>query len=268
MSSKIVQQNKISTVICTLKLEYLKWVLSLFITLIVTGIVVKLVDVFYHPDIASALDKAKQILISPGGVSPEPKEKLMFMASLMTAVVSLFLSYYIINNYFEKSNKKTSDGFFMVANILSGCAFVYVTYKVLYGVNPPQNAQEAVGKNNKDFYFINTFIYKNLFLFMFFIYPAILGALTYSFKVSHNVLSSINKWIRFFSAALCISIIIVVCFIAAFSFPYTFENKYDLNAVYYSVVQVYNGFPLLVDNFTNTYGLYPEFILPVLKLNG
>jgi len=64
----------------------------------------------------------------------------------------------------------------------------------------------------------------------------------------------------------CLAIILITFFISSFKFPYTSTNKFNFNAVYYSVVQVYNGTPLLVDNFINTYGLYPHFIVPLMKL--
>jgi hypothetical protein len=43
---------------------------------------------------------------------------------------------------------------------------------------------------------------------------------------------------------------------------------WHFDAVFYSQVQVSEGTPMLVDGFTNTYGLYPHFLNPIFKIIG
>jgi hypothetical protein len=43
---------------------------------------------------------------------------------------------------------------------------------------------------------------------------------------------------------------------------------FHLEAVLYSVTQVWNGKALLTGDFVNTYGLYPHFLMPIFKLIG
>ena len=63
-------------------------------------------------------------------------------------------------------------------------------------------------------------------------------------------------------------IILAIVLMNTFYFPYAFENKYDFNAVYYSMTQVYAGVPMLVDGFSNTYGLYPHFLNLIFHFAG
>jgi hypothetical protein len=56
--------------------------------------------------------------------------------------------------------------------------------------------------------------------------------------------------------------------IFSFDFPYTWENKYDFNPIYYTIGQVYAGSPMLVDGFTSTYGLYAHFLAPICRIIG
>jgi hypothetical protein len=56
--------------------------------------------------------------------------------------------------------------------------------------------------------------------------------------------------------------------IFSFDFPYTWENKYDFNPIYYTIGQVYAGSPMLVDGFTSIYGLYAHFLSPIFRIIG
>ena len=271
MKTKIIPQKK-SDNNFVLKLEFVKWVLTFFLSAIVIGIVLKLVNAFYEPNIQASLDLAKEILVSPAQALPEPKEKLMFVIGLLTGTLSLGVFYSFLNSYYKKKNQSSIDSLYLFTLIAGTCSLLFVLYKSLVAPNPfaagPQNAHDVVAKTNADFYFIKTFLYKNFYLFLVVLYPIILLSLINVFKLSSTTISKVNKVTRYIVLVFSLALIFVVCFISTFDFPYTFENKYDLNAVYYSLVQVYHGFPLLVDNFTNTYGLYPHFIVPVLKLTG
>ena len=256
------------------KLEYVKWFFVLLSATLVYLVIAELILNFYHPDISSAIEYAKKVSMnySPKTFLPKPTERLLFVSAVFVFTISIFLFYYLANKYIRTLKEKPLQAIYYASIITSAGIIILISYLGLMAANPfatdMQNSQDMAAKTNLDFYFISTFIYNNFYLFVFIIFPIILFNFLYKFKLSEKTNLIIDKTKGVFVYGFCILLIIVIFLMSSFHFPYTYENKYDFNAVYYSVVQVYNGLPMLVDNFTNTYGLYPHFVVPILKLFG
>jgi hypothetical protein len=256
------------------KLEFVKWFLVLLLAIITYLIIAELIVYFYNPDISKAIEYAKKVSVNFSSQSffPKPKERVLFLSSVFIFTTTIFYFYYVLNKLFKIFSVKTIQLLFYPSLIISIALIILISYLGLIASNPfannIQNAQDFVAKSNMDFYFISTFIYNYFYLYLFILFPIILFNFLYDNKFSQNTLQHINKIKEILIYGFCILIIIIVFLISSFQFPYTYENKYDFNAVYYSIAQVYYGLPMLVDNFTNTYGLYPHFVVPILKLFG
>jgi hypothetical protein len=271
-----MKKNTISNVFLKeteeLKLEFVKWCLTFFASVGIILIVLGLIDAFYNPDLQEHFDLAKQMLVVPETVLPEPKEKMKFIAALFFGTISLFVCYYFLDKLLNEKKIISLHKVYGLLLTFFSFGVLFILYKGLTSDNPfsetPQNSHDIVAKNNADFYFVKTFIHKYFYIFLVVIFPLLTIYFLDYFNLKKSISAKIEKLFNYISIGFSMSLILIVIGISTFHFPYTFENKYDFNAVYYSVVQVYNGFPMLVDNFTNTYGLYPHFILPILKLFG
>ncbi len=132
-----------------------------------------------------------------------------------------------------------------------------------------QNARDFTAKTNFQFFFDGLFLGENLLVYTLIIVPLIACLFFFGIKEKdwdqkklYKTLSSVLGYAVVGGAVLAIVVM------NTFNFPYTAENKYDFNAVYYAMTQVYAGVPMLVDGFTSTYGLYPHFLNPVFHLIG
>ena len=254
------------------RLEYVRCVMTLVLASGIWYLITKLIDRYYNPDISKILDHVKSIAITSAGSAPEPKEQLLFMSAIVSFTVLLPTLYHIINKFSRNISSHLIQAIFPTVLIGSTGFIVFVGYMGLSAPNPFSSKIESlhdnVSKTNMDFYTFGTFIDYHPYLFLCALFPGILACFLYSDRINSSIIAWINKvtWLFVFS---CVAVMIVTIFlISMFKFPYTYENKYDFNAVFYSVVQVYNGLPLLVDGFNNTYGLYPHFVVPFLKPFG
>ncbi len=251
-----------------IKIEYLRYSIMIWFGILIALISTKIISSVYAPNIEEANKIAQNILINPAMAQPEPKEKAVFFGGIIITVSSLFLFYFILDRFFKKNDKEVKDSLFNIITSVNVIISCYFLYNCFITANPyftaPQNSHDALAKTNFDFYFYQTFLHKRLIVYTIILFPLLTFLLIKNIKLSES-LNLLSKKIVFV-LSLCLSLLSLA--ISIFKFPYTYENKYDFNAVYYSVVQVYNGFPLLVDGFTNTYGLYPHFVFPILKLTG
>lgn len=251
-----------------IKKEYLSYSFMVWFGLIVAYISSQIISSSYNGNIDEANKIAQDILLNPAMAQPEPKEKAIFLGSIIITVLGLLLGYFLINRFFKKSDIDIKDSSIHFVTIVNALIVFYLLYKCFGSANPffssPQNSHDVVSKTNFDFYFIQTFLHKRLLIYLLFLIPILAFVLIKNFKLSEQLHSLLKKIVL----GTCIGLSTLAFAISTFEFPYTFENKYDFNAIFYSVVQVYNGFPLLVDDFTNTYGMYPHFLVPILKLTG
>lgn len=253
--------------------EYIRWSLAIFCSLLLFVCAAILINGYYNPDIHAALERARNLSVRPlGAFRPEPKEKAIFLCALISIPVALTIFYLLSDAVVRRIPRNYRDGVYYVMVLLSVLIICYVGYAGLVAPNPfrvnLQNSHDVVAATNLQFFLIATFLYNHFYLYLFVIFPAIALLLFINDQLNFrnaDVCRQVVRWFMYLCSGL---LVLVVFFINVFKFPYTFENKYDFNAVYYSMVQVYNGIPMLVDNFTNTYGLYPHFLVPVFKIIG
>ena len=254
----------------TLDSLYIKFSLIFYFSLI---IVVSSLFVFansYNPDIKDALKIAQEQLLNPAGAKPEPKERTLFFFAIIVSILSVAGISFLLKKYFNKLVAKTSTvNTFHFINIF----FIsIILYQCFTAANPfsaePQNIHDTIAKTNFDFYFIKSFLHEKTGLYFLFILPILLVLVFFRFKKTPEIIKFLNKYSYRIAILFILCLSFLALSISSFKFPYTFENKFDFNAIFYSVVQVFNGHPMLVDGFTNTYGLYPHFITPFLKITG
>ena len=256
------------------KMNLVWGVAIILLSLAVYGAVALLVQLFYNPDISQAQTIAAKVLYnySPLLCLPEPKEQMFFMSAVLTITLSIALFTILTEKIRKKGETRYVNILYPATLIIGLAALGLIVVKGFMNPNPFaggfNNFMDSICNTNWQFYFKDTFLFSFLPVYASIIFPMILFLFFYPFKTTEKISRFIRISNQAFVYGFCSCIIIVVFLITAFEFPYTGYNKYNFNAVYYSVVQVYNGLPLLVDNFMNTYGLYPHFVVPIMKLSG
>jgi hypothetical protein len=250
--------------------NYICLSLVIYFALSVTLLVAYFINYNFAIALDPDLEALKQTLLNPSGAQPEPKEKMLFFGSVASLIISLLLLIPFVKKKFF--SKDISQTLINIIHFINFAIVFFIAYKAFKAPNPfatnPQNSHDMIAKTNFDFYFIKSFLHKNFILYAFILFPLIAFITLYSFKKPIEVFSKLNVWSSKIVLVIAIILSLLAFGLCTFDFPYTFENKYDLNAVYYSVVQVFHGNVLLSHNFTNTYGLYPHFIAPLLELIG
>lgn len=258
-----------------LKEETLVWICTILCSVIVYYIVGSIIHSVYHPDIAALKEIANKLLIQSAGVRPEPVESLLTQAGIVTIGLSL-LGFYAVFSKMAALKAAAHKPFFTVASIASAVAILALVYMDFSAPNPyakdagdtPQNSRDYIGFTNFDFYFDGIFLGSSVLLYAFILVPAI-ALLFYAMKKNRwEESKQFNSITGIAGYVVVAGLMLVILAMNTFDFPYTFENKYDFNAVFYSMTQVHAGAPMLVDGFTNTYGLYPMFLNLVFKLIG
>jgi hypothetical protein len=255
------------------KLEYIKWCSTLALSIVTYLIVAAVIIHAYHPDITGILAFAKSRVIPYGfPVAPEPKKSLLYLAALAVFSISLPGFYRLTNRCLKGIEPQRLGLLYRAAVVTSVIAIAFVTYRGMVAPNPYYSecsgSPHDLTKTNADFYFLSTFVYDNFFWYLFAAVPALVLYLLYYQKMPKKIGGVFAVGEKVVVYVFCAALTLSSFFISVFRFPYSFENKYDFNNVYYSVIQVFRGTPMLVDHFVNTYGLYPHFVVPVMKLFG
>jgi hypothetical protein len=255
--------------------EALTWILTILSALLVYVIAAKIIQLNYHPDTDALIVAANKFSFA-GGARPEPVEALLFRAGIFIVTGCIFLFYFIYSRS-VLLKKQAAGPLFSAVFILAAVFIGAMICRDFAAVNPfgqgsgeqPQNSRDLVGTTNFDFFFDSLFLGGHLLLYTFIIVPAIalffyFGSGRFRWDTSKPLQRAI--WIGgyVFTGALILAIVLM----NTFKFPYSFENKYDFNAVYYSMTQVFAGLPMLVDGFSDTYGLYPHFLNPLFQIIG
>ena len=256
-----------------LKIEYIRWCLAIGCSIFFCCCTADLINIFYHPNIDGALQLAQALAISPSvSFHPEPKEKAVFLGGLVVCTVCLPFLYYLARVVIDRCSVTFIDRLYPVVVCLTVIFVCSVGYVGFDAQNPFyynfQNERDLIAETNVQFYFMSTFLYNHFLLYLFVLFPAVTWLALSSQGSADRIAPIRNKDVTVFMYLWCSVLIVTVVLINTFAFPYTAQNKWDFNAVYYSMVQVFNGIPLLIDNFTNTYGLYPHFIAPLFKITG
>lgn len=251
----------------------LLWVYILACAIGLTGVVGYVARSLYHPDIAALTEKANKLLIGAAATRPEPIEAFITRLSIVVfgaAVPAFFLFF----------RRRTLGGNEQVAKSVGIVAAVLLVLLVFvdFGVaNPfsagageiPQNDRDKFSVTNFSFYFDGFFIGSYLLYYIIILLPLV--ASFFFLGVRKREWGNRPGYSRLanYAGYFIVTLLLVAVFIMnTYEFPYTYENGFDFDTVYYSMTQVYAGSPMLVDDFTNTYGLYPHFLNPVFQVIG
>lgn len=255
--------------------EFLVWFLSLIVSTFLYLAIARLIIAFYHPDIGPALEFARKnfnIVFGMFYFAPEPTEMILFLSGALIYFFALMACYWLFTKILVKAGDNALKGYFTGSMIIGTLLVIVIGWLCLMAPNPfaeqVQSGQDIIGKINLDFYFSHSFISEYFYWYLLVIFPVLALAFFYGDRLDKKTSGILEVFGRYFSLFFCSAIIIAVFFISMYDFPNTMENNFDTNMVYYSVVQVFRGSPMLVDHFKNTYGLYPHFLIPVLKLTG
>lgn len=255
-------------------LEFLKAFISLVFSIIILLIFENLIYLFYHPDIGQAIALAKQYAVaySPEVYKPEPKEMTMFVMGVLLFSLSLAGIYYVVNLYIKDMDEHRLRKLSYFLWFMTMMIVLILGYLAYAAPNPMKDSAQSImdykAKTNFDFYFIDTFVYDHFFIYLLLGFPLVLLYFYYEQRNLDKPGEKLVNITKYLSHGVFCILLFIIFFTVTFRFPYTYENKYDFNAVYYAVVQVYYGLPMLVDHFTSTYGLYPHFLVPLLKISG
>lgn len=259
-----------------LKQEFLNWLISIICALVTYCGVAQVILHAYTPDVAALKAAGAELLIAGDSVRPEPMEAMLFRVAVVLIPLLLTGFYYL----FSKKGflrPLAEERTFTIVSVLSVLAVGAMVYLDLAAPNPffkdggdiPQIGRDYFCDTNYSFYFGGHLPENGVLLYTFVIMPLISCLFFIGFKKYRwDEGRLFRQWSLI--ATYCMVGAVIACCVAmsVFYFPYQSENKFDFNAVYYSMTQVYAGQPLLTGHFVNTYGLYPHFLNPVFQLTG
>ncbi len=259
-----------------LKEQVLNWILSICGTIFVYWCVAHIILKVYHPDISSALADAQRLLIEPGGSRPEPMEAMLFRVGVVVIVLGL-LGFYSLFSSMQAIKDIARKPLFLIISLIPVALLVFMVWMDFTAQNPfvkdggdmIQNSRDYVGHTNFDFYFDGFFLGNYLMLYTFILVPALACLFFFGMKKFNWEDNKMFNTITTVIGYLVVGGTIIACVaMSIFYFPYAYENKYDFNAVYYSMTQVNAGLPILVNGFKTTYGLYPHFLNLIFSITG
>jgi len=237
--------------------DFIKISFSFMLSSIFALISVLAVKFFYHQNTSDILIQANNISGFVGGIDPlifhpETKEKLIFFV-----LFSVFLSsFFIITKITQKWNFKFSDRLYIITGI-SDIAIIILLTLFTYLSSDKYPVTDQIG-NYFDLYQNNTFMQNNIF-FYFIICAALWSFSLVIFLKKPLIATKFENIFKFIIIAIILMVILSITIDAA-NFTYSFA-PFHFDAVFYSVYQLNTTHqPMLVDGFSNTYGLYPHFI--------
>jgi hypothetical protein len=269
---KPIPKHTSSPNITAVKEEYARWVCVIVASIASFILLALLVTTFYTPDVETILENTKK-LVPLFGARPEPVESLLYEIGLVT--IPLFiLFYYWLSQRATVAVLFSHKLFFAPVTVGALLAVIVLGYAGFSADNPfhtaPEFELDFVAKSNFDYYFYQLFLHRYFLVYLLILFPLILWMGFGLFKrmkwdVSKKVQRFLNRgtWtlLVFFTLAVIIPMM-------TFDFPYTWENKFDFNVVFYSQSQVNGGGAMLVDELRNNYGLYPQLLHPLFKIIG
>ncbi len=248
--------------------------LSLFSSICVYLVSLLVLYAWYHPSVADLIDQAKRITFKLA-FHPEPVESMRFKLAVFVTLPCLWLFYRLYHRFVGLRKWAIASSSWALTLIAAGVPLL--TYAAFTAHNPfgkawgqtPQATPDYTASTNFEYYFSHLFLGRYLVLYALVIVPVI-SYLIYSSarQQKPEVPQIFIKIMQILSYLFIGSLITAIALMNTYHFPYTFQNKYDFNSVYYSMTQVYAGVPMLVNGFSNTYGLYPHFLNLLFQLTG
>jgi len=250
------------------KEEYFRWTFVILATIVLYTIVALLISEIYTPDIEALKEEAAKITFMLG--NHEPMERLLYQLALVFIPTGVLFFYWmskkkLMESWWKSFKFDTFISILYVAGIAILAYFAFTAPNSNH--NPPQSTYDVTATVNWEFYqlslerffWVYLLVGLPLFLSVFFV---LFDRLKWDDNKQIQKIFSIVTWCLL--GLLLLAIVSKNCF----AFPYTSDNKYDFNAVYYSAAQVYGGAPMLVNGFSNTYGLYAQLLNPIFQITG
>lgn len=253
----------------------IQWSFCIICTILLFGGLGFLITKFYHPDTTSIIEAAIEKCIV-NDFTPEPVESLLYRLGLILIPSFLLFFYYLTTlPFFKKIAQNKSLAYALVLLAAAGIAFL--GYYVFAQGNPTyletvgrlHNERDRIAVTNYDFFFKDTFLDAHLSQYFILWVSFLLVFYLFIVKFIHGVGTKIYTIVSSVALFIFFGVILIQIFsMMHFDLPLNWENQFDFNAIFYSATQVNAGSQLLVDNFTNTYGLYPHFLQPLFNLFG
>jgi len=233
-----------------------------------------LIQMFYHPDLAKLSARAEELLIGAVASRPEPVEALITRICIVVLGLSVPSFYLLFRSRLGLQKKQVE---LMPITVLASTIPLILLF-VDFAVRNPfsrqsgkavQNDRDLIASTNFSFFFEGFFLGNYLLYYIVFVVPLV--AIFFFWGVRERgwdktkLYSLLSNYLGF---GLITILLLAIFVMNTYEFPYTHENRYDFDTVYYSMTQVFAGSPMLVNDFTNTYGLYPHFLNPIFQLIG
>ncbi len=248
------------------KREYIYFTLSFFSSILLYCIIAYIISKLYHPDIEAIRERAAAVtILDPSSFNPKPLERLLFLTGLAGIPVFLFIFYSFFKRFLGKLDPIKIDGIYSVIYPAGIVIFIAAAGLGLFHSDPDHYLL------NVQFYFLKSLPYLQFSIYTLLIFPLI-----FYFLVNNKDAESprIEKCLRVFFTVLYIYMFLLLFFINIFTINLTAENAkmfnslWSFSALYYPMTQAAAGVPMLINGFTSTYGLYPQFLAPVFSLTG
>ena len=243
------------------KKEYIYWSFTLFSSIIIFIIFALIITKIYHPDIEPMIRKAASLtVIDPGLFQPKPVEKLLFNSGLIFFPLFLFLFYLLYKRIFKNSKAISIERIYSIIFPAGIFLFSALSLAGLFHFDP-----QHIGLNVQ-FFFFNTLPYSQFSIYALILFPLFFLI----FKNNYDLDIRIQKALYWIIAADYAYIFLFLFLINVFK-PDTIKNiagLWHVGTLYYPMTQVYLGVPMLVNGFTNMYGLYPHFLAPIFLITG
>jgi hypothetical protein len=233
------------------KEEFILALLGLILTVAILIIINYIIFLVYRPNIDEIIQHASSIsIMDKSEFLPEPVERIQYVVSVALSPFIVFLSYLGIKRLLRKNCIFIKNINFVYSIGVIGTIISLIS--LFYFVS---------AQNNFD-YFQNTPLYDNFFFYVVCLFPCFLVCTYLATKKE-----TFNKIFSLIFGIVSLILIGMLFFMTIFN-----KNGYSgwlvhLDAVFYSVSQVFAGKSLLVD-FNNQYGLYPHFLEPIFQIIG
>ena len=226
-----------------------KFYLSLLITVVIVSFILFLIS--QREDVLD-IETINKLFYSSFSFVAEKNERTMYLVGLLLGPSIFLLIYTIINKNMPKSNNEDSldkmYGNFFIAFI----AIYLICFLFL----------KETGNNS-----YLQLIFKNINEFVIFIFYSLI--ILYYYLKKKEKTNKILTIIFILISVLFLSLTALIFIKTNFFFAYTssYASAHHFEAFYYPIYYVYNNLDIGID-FTNLYGLYPYFLLPILKILG
>jgi len=245
------------------KSDFVLFILTLLASLIIIILISLLIATTYQVDEKQLLNELSGLFLEKYRFAlwPEPVERAQYLVTIIFAPLIAFVTYYLFSKKINRVSGAQLNVIYYFLFLLSALLIL-----LLIDFDLKLNPDNFIVFESRPYYRdIRNFVVSIIAA-----RPIYLAFLTIPFVLFFMQFKSKGRVYHFIKIAYYImlsALLIDVFLITIFNRDNYFGSYDHFNAVYYSVAQVVNGKTLLVD-FTNQYGLYPHFLLPIFKCIG